>query len=103
MAKQATLPQLPIPVSPRARAKLADYLELLGSGEQTYVRLGLRREGAHQKKILGIDGKRYTDQAYTLGDMLFVIDRRELEALQGHSLDFKETAAQKGFIFREIK
>lgn len=103
MAKQAALPELPIQISPKALAKLAEYLELLGGEDQTYVRLGLRREGAHQKKILGIDGKRFTDQAYAHDDLLFVIDRRELTFLLGHSLDFKETAAQKGFIFRENK
>jgi Fe-S cluster assembly iron-binding protein IscA len=94
---------LPINITPRALQKLAEYNELLNLDNEAFIRLGVKKEGAHQKKILGIDEKRFTDQKYEHENLSFVIDRRELKHLEGHKLDFKETSNQKGFVFRPLK
>jgi len=103
MTTLENIPELPIAISPRALQKLSDYNELLNLDNEAFIRLGVKKEGAHLKKILGIDEKRFTDQVYALQDLQFVIDRRELKHIEGFKIDFRETNAQKGFIFRALK
>lgn len=96
------LPELPILLSSKALEKIKEYNELVNITGDSFLRLGVKREGAHTKKILGFDEKRFTDQQYRLDDVLFVIDRRELKHFENVKLDYKETSSQKGFIFRDI-
>jgi Fe-S cluster assembly iron-binding protein IscA len=103
MSTTPKIEALPITISDRAFAKLKDYNELLNLDNEAFVRLGIKKEGAHIKKVLGIDTKRFTDQLYNYNDLLFVIDRRELKHIVDNRLDFKETSNQKGFVFRPIK
>ncbi|MBI1182846.1 hypothetical protein GC194_01150 [bacterium] len=103
MTTLPNIPQLPIAISDRAEKKLIDYNELLNFDQSAYIRIGVKKEGAHLKKILGVDEKRFTDQVYSHGDLKFVIDRRELKHLLENKIDFRETSNQKGFIFRALK
>ena len=103
MSNNNASPDLPIPISSKAISKLKEYSELLIYDNKAFIRLGVKKEGAHMKKVIGVDEKRFTDQAYEMEDISFVIDRRELKHLEGSRLDFKETNAQKGFIYRPVK
>lgn len=94
---------LPIPISQKALDKLVEYNELINLGNDAQIRIGTKKEGAHIKKVLGFDEKRFTDQLYELNELTFVIDRREIKHFDGFRLDYKETNSQKGFIFRETK
>ncbi|MGB0430713.1 MAG: hypothetical protein ACPGLV_09585 [Bacteroidia bacterium] len=94
---------LPVVITPRALKMLKDYNELLNLDNSAYIRIGIKKEGAHTKKIMGIDEKRFTDQVYEQNDLKFVIDRRETKHVQNHKIDFRETSNQKGFIFRALK
>ncbi len=95
--------QLPLQITPRAIKMLVDYNELLNMDNTAFIRIGVKKEGAHIKKIMGIDEKKFTDQVYEYADLKFVIDRRELKQLENHKIDFRETSNQKGFIFRPLK
>lgn len=94
---------LPIKITDKALQKIKEYGQLLGVGQDNGLRIGVKKEGAHQKKILGFDTKRFTDQKYDSNGVVIFIDRRELKHFDHFYLDFKETASGKGFVFRETK
>lgn len=96
-------PVLPLALSEKALVKLKEYNELINIAGDSFVRIGVKKEGAHQKKILGFDEKRFTDQLYAFEGIQFVIDRRELKHFEQSKLDYKETTAHKGFVFRDVK
>lgn len=96
------LPALPLSLSIKALEKLKEYNELVNITGDSFIRIGVKKEGAHLKKVLGFDEKRFTDQLYEQDEMSFVIDRRELKHFDNIKLDYKETNSQKGFVFRKV-
>ena len=103
MTTSPKMTPLPISISDKAFSKLVEYNELINMGNDASIRIGTKKEGAHLKKILGFDEKRFTDQLFKFKELSFLIDRRELKHFDGFKLDYKETNSQKGFIFRQTK
>lgn len=99
----ATALNLPIKITDKALQKIKEYGQLLGVGQDNGLRIGVKKEGAHLKKILGFDTKRFTDAKYDCDGITVFIDRRELKEFDHFYLDFKETVSGKGFVFRETK
>ncbi|MCB0736295.1 MAG: hypothetical protein KDC92_02195 [Bacteroidetes bacterium] len=93
----------PIKLTKAAIDKINAYHLLLAVPNDHGLRIGVKKEGAHLKKIVGFDTKRFTDQKFLVEDITFFIDRRELKHFENVTLDFKETANHKGFVFREPK
>lgn len=98
--KTPTTPELPLRISPKAQKKIEEYAALLNLSPEHGFRIGVKKEGAHLKKIVGFDKKRFTDQQYSVENLVVFIDRRETKHVEKHVLDFKETSTEKGFVFR---
>lgn len=103
MTTSPKMTPLPIAISDKAMVKLVEYNELINMGNDAQIRIGTKKEGAHIKKILGFDEKRFTDQLFQFKELTFLIDRREIKHFDGYKLDYKETSSQKGFVFRPAK
>lgn len=103
MSAYKDLPELHIPISGKAAKKLKEYNDLLNYSNDMGVRIGVKKEGAHLKKIIALDEKRFTDQEFKFDNLFFYIDRRELNQFEDYRIDFRENANQKGFIFKKKK
>ena len=101
MSSESKTPKLLVSITPKALKKIKEYQLLLMPGNEIGVRIGLKKEGVHQKKILGFDHKKFTDETFIVDDLLFFVDRRELKHFENIHLDFRDTATEKGFIFKK--
>ena len=89
----------PIEITNKALKEIKNIFKNKGIPDDYGLRVGIRGAGCGVAFKLGFDRKKETDDAYFVGDVQVLIQKKEMMFLVGKKIEFYDESDGRGFLF----